>query len=136
MKRIIGLLALIFTLCLFLPVMAAAADEGLPAGVIMAPDKMNWSDAKAYCASQSCRLPLLNGKNRIPGSQNIPSDIPVEVFGSDGAKWPSGLPFGHYWLGTERNTRPGHAWKVFDSNGRVIVTFASKHDELHAICIP
>ena len=103
MKRTIGLLTLVFTLCLFLPAMATAADE-LPDGFIaLSETGMAWVDAKAWCQQQGGKLPLVNGKTRIPASHGIPSGIPVDGFGFEGAEWPSGLPFGRYWLGTERN---------------------------------
>ena len=135
MKQVIGLLALVFSLCLSSPVLAEVAEE-LPVGVVaLSPDGIAWKDAQAFCASHGVGLPLFNGAKRITSPDGNTPDKPVELFGSDGARWPSGLPFGHYWLGTERNTRPGHAWKVFDSNGKVVVTFASKGDPLRAVCL-
>ena len=133
MKRIIALLALTFALCLPLPAMAAAP---LPEGIIaIAPDTMNWSDAKAYCASRGGKLPLFGGKNRLAYPDGVPSGIPVDIFGSGGEKWPPGLPFRSYWLGTERNTRPGHSWIVFSANGNVHVSFASKNDSHRVACV-
>ena len=73
MKRIIGWLALICTLCL--PLLAMAADP-LPDGFIaLAPTKMTWSDAKAYCASKDGKLPLIGGSNK---GSSVASGIPVE----------------------------------------------------------
>ena len=135
MKRIIGLFILIFSLCPSLPVLAEAADA-LPDGVVsLSPNGMTWKDAQAYCASEGGHLPLFGGKKRLAAPDGNAPNSPVELFDFDGAKWPSGLPFGHYWLGTERNTRPGHAWKIFDANGNVVVTFASKNDTLRAACV-
>ena len=135
MKRIIGFLTLIFSLCLFLPTLAEAA-YALPDDVIaLSPNGMAWKDAQAYCTSKGGTLPLFDGKKRLTAPDGNAPNRPLELFGRDGAPWPSGLPFGHYWLGTERNTRPGHAWKVFDANGNVVVTFASKDSPLHAVCV-
>ena len=135
MKQVIGSLALIFSLCLPSPAVAEAADA-LPDDVIsLSPEGMAWKDAQAYCASEGANLPLFNGKKRLTSPDGSAPNNPVALFGFDGATWPAGLPYGHYWLGTERNTRPGHAWKVFASNGTVVVTFASKNDNLRAVCI-
>jgi len=134
MKQIIVGLALIFSLCLSLSVKAEAADTTLPDGVIsISPDGMPWNDAQAYCASKGGHLPLFDGKKRLTAPDGGAPDKPVELFGHYGATWPSGLPFGNYWLGTERSKAT--AWKVFNSNGKVCVTFGSKPDYPRAVCV-
>ena len=136
MKQIFGLLTLIFSLCLSCPASAEAADA-LPDGVLsLSPDGMAWEDAQAYCVSKGGGLPLFDGKKRVTSPDGSAPDKPVELFGFYGADWPAGLSSGNYWLGTERNSRPGHAWKVFNSGaGNVVVTFASKEDRLRAVCV-
>ena len=135
MKQGIGLLALLFSLCLFPPA-AAEAATALPDGVVaLSPGGMPWEDAQAYCASHGGGLPLFDGKKRVTSPDGSTPNKYVALFGFDGTQWPDGLPYGHYWLGTELNTRPGHAWKVFDSNGKVVVTFASKKDFPRAVCV-
>ena len=119
MKLIIGLLTLILILCLSLPAMAADANA-LPEGFIaLAPNKMNWADAKAYCVSNGGRLPLINSKNSIPYQPN--PGTPVDGFGSTGEKWPSSLPYSDktdvYWTGTEISNNPGLPWVVVGRGG-------------------
>ena len=134
MKRIIGLLALIFTLCQPLPV-TAAADDALPDGFIaIAPDKMNWNDAKAYCASKGGRLPLIDGKNRL---SSVPSGTPVDGFGSVGAKWPSGLPsdnYADYWTGTEAGVNRGDTWVIGGKIG--VGTRDNQSSTTRVVCVP
>jgi len=139
MKQIIGLLILVFTLCLPLLDVTKAADT-LPAGVIaLAPDKMNWSDAKEYCASKGGRLPLINGKNDFSSSKKIPPGTPVEVFGAMGAKWPSGIPRDFYWTGTEYinpSFASRHAWLIVYSGDNVDDNFVTERNTRRVICVP
>jgi hypothetical protein len=134
MKQIIVLLILIFALCLSLPAMAA---DPLPAGVIaIAPDKMNWSDAKEYCASKGGRLPLINGKNELSFPEKIPPGTPVEVFGAMGAKWPSEIPLDFYWTGTGHSDKPRHGWLVVHSGGNVFDNLVTQGNSRSVICVP
>ena len=131
---------LVFTLlCTFglsLPAMADAADS-LPAGIIaIAPDKMNWKDAKAYCASKGGRLPFIGGKNALPFSQKIPSGTPVDGFGAMGAKWPPDMPVDLYWTGTEHSGYPRHSWLVVNSGGYVSDNFVTQGNTRRVVCVP
>ena len=138
MRKILLLVfTLLCTLGLSLPAMADAADS-LPAGVIaIAPGKMNWKDAKAYCASKGGRLPLIGGKNKRP-SQDTPSGTPVDGFGSVGAKWPSSLPSDYYWTGTENSRNPSYSWMVndHDDGGIVGVLYGNQSYPQRVVCVP
>ena len=128
-------LTLICALALSMPAMAA---ENLPAGSIAAsPKGMYWQEAVAFCESQGGRLPLVGGKAMIPNAQKIPSGMPVEGFGTNGAKWPSNLPpYNTYWTGTEEDI-PGRARFISKYDDDVEVSSGVKGTHRHrAICVP
>ena len=132
MQRIIGLLPLIFTMCLPLPVIAA---EKLPAGCIaITPKEMNLRDAKKYCASKGGRLPLIGGKNSLA---SVPKGTSIDGFGAMGAKWPSGLPSDYYWTGTANADGPGLSWIVYHDDGYVnSSTPDGQNFQYRVVCVP
>ena len=132
MKRVIGLLTLIFTLCLFLPTMAAAADE-LPDGFIaLAPNEMNWSDAVAWCKEQGGKLPRIDNIDAWDGK----GEVIIDGFGAHGAPWPSGLPKGLYWTGVMRGSC-STAWAVSGYNGgKVGIAYYSLIAGNSVVCVP
>jgi hypothetical protein len=136
MKQIIAFMSLIFILCLSLPIMATAADEEF----VTAPDKMTWSEAKAYCASMGSRLPLIDGKNVLAAAPEIlagiPDGTPIDGFGSMGGAWPSGLPDASYWTDTEISGAPGYSWGVYSSGGKVDAFYDSQSDTFSVMCLP
>lgn len=73
------------------------------------------------------------GKKRITSPSGDTPGKQAELFGFDREKWPTGLPFGDYWLGTERSKAT--AWHVFSINGEGVVTFAAKEDTHRALCV-
>ena len=114
------------------------AADPLPAGVIaIAPDKMNWKDAMAYCSSKGGRLPLIGGSNKRP-PQDTPSGTPVDGFGTVGAKWPSSLLSDYYWTGAENSLNLGYSWIVKDDDDRGIigVFYGNKSYPQRVICVP
>ena len=134
MKRIIGLLALIFTLCLSLPAMADTADS-LPAGFIaIAPGEMSWNDAKAFCQQQGGRLPLIGGSNSL-GS--VSKGTLIDGFGTVSGPWPAGLPSNGCWADTENSNLPSYSWIVVkDYGGSVNVGNSYQSYTYRAVCVP
>ena len=138
MKRIIGMLALIFTFCLFLPAMAAAADKP-PAGFIaLAPNKMNWNDAVAYCKEQGGKLPRINNSDSWDGQNPPLRDIPIDGFGYGYRPWSEvGLPKGQYWTGTAYAGSPGYAWIVNNIYGSKVYVDGFGQGSLYRVaCVP
>ena len=138
---------------LAVPVVASAASE-VPAGFIaLAPGKMNWKDAKAYCASKGGKLPLINGINGYKRllRDPAPKGTPIEGFGTKGAKWPSSLPYALYWTATKPSDHPDLVWLVgfggegVNSNGvfdasRVYVDgffgASQSNNKIRVVCVP
>ena len=133
MKRIFGLLALVFSLCLPLPPMADAAEK-LPAGFIAISDsKMNWADAKAFCQQKAGKLPLIGGSNSLG---KVPKGTSVDGFGAVGAPWPTGLSVGYYWTDTESSSGPGDLWIVWADGGNINAVDTSRNDDCRVVCVP
>ena len=124
--------ALIFSLCF--SAVAFAAEKLPPGFSASAPGEMKWSDAKAFCASKGGKLPLIGDKNKLP-SKEVTAGIPIDGFGSRGAKWPSGLPDGRFWTGAERGNA-GDAWYVTDKEGNVYVNSADQGNTFRVFCVP
>jgi hypothetical protein len=121
--------------CLFLPAVAGAADS-LPAGFIAsAPDKMTWSDAKAYCASRGGKLPLVGGSDSLLRDA-IKKGTSIDGFGAVGAPGPSGLPNDEYWTGTEGADRPGRAWTASGGFGNTRLSNADQGSTRRVVCVP
>jgi len=97
--------------------------------------RRNWADAKKWCERQGGRLPRINNSNSITG--DIPSGTPIDGFGSVGAPWPSGLPGGGYWTGTESAGEPGFSWFVFDNSGGKVDGFSLRQrNDGRVACVP
>jgi len=128
-------LTLICTLGLSVPVIAA---EPLPAGVIAMSLDKTWQEAKAFCASKGGKLPLIGGKSKIASSKDIPPGTPVAGFGSVKDKWPSDLPGGMYWTGTERADRGGGvSWIIHgDNKSGVAASNDYKTRAYRVVCVP
>ena len=95
---------------------------------------MNWSDAKAYCASKGGKLPRIGGSNKL---SSAPSGTPVDGFGSVGAKWPSGLPGVAYWTGTEDSGVADDSWGIYGYGGYVDVdTGPRQSTSYRVVCVP
>ena len=135
MKRIFGLLALLFTLGMALPAMADAADS-LPAGFIaIAPDEMTWDAAKAYCEQHGGRLPLIGNSNSL-GSVSVSKGTLIDGFGSVGASWPPGLPGVRYWTGTVNSDFTGYSWGVHGYGDDVGVFSNDPGHAYRVVCVP
>jgi hypothetical protein len=121
--------------CLLLPAVAGAADS-LPVGFIAsAPDKMTWSDAKAYCASKGGKLPLVGGSNSLLRDA-IKKGTSIDGFGAVGAPGPSGLPNDEYWTGTEGADRPGRACTASGGFGNTRLSSADQGSTRRVVCVP
>jgi hypothetical protein len=136
--RVRGLVPLcVFTLmslvCLSAPVAAEAADSK-PAGfAALAPGKMTWSEAQAYCASKGGKLPLVGGSK----SFSAPAmGMSVDGFGSVGATWPSDVPAGYYWTGTENSRAPEQSVIVDVKRGNVNLGIGKQKHAHSVVCVP
>ena len=145
MKKILGLLALMFTMCLVLPAMADAGEK-LPDGFIAISDtRMNWADAKAWCQQKGGRLPLINGAASLSWDQIINSGTAkIDGFGqiNTGPKyeawttpWPSGLPSSIYWTGTVYSDNADRSWRVHDADGVVVVSGNFRSNTYRVFCV-
>jgi hypothetical protein len=101
--------------------------------VAFAPGKMNWSEAQAYCASKGGKLPLVGG-SKSSGAMQM--GMPVDGFGSWGAPWPSGLPEGYYWTGTENSRGPEQALVVDVKRGNVNLGVGKQKSSQSVVCVP
>ena len=91
----------------------------LPTGFIAyaGDNRMNWSRAKSYCATQGGKIPLINDSSSWDGT----GTWSVDGFGSSTSRWPSGWSGDFFWAGTEISTNPDHGWIVGDNGGYVNV---------------
>ena len=122
----------VLAVMLAVPAMASAANP-LPEGFIALPEsRMNWADAKAFCEQQGGRLPRINNSDSWDGR----SEYTMNGFGVRGALWPSGLPSGSYWAGTENTDRPGRSWIVNDLDGKAFVLDSYQDSVDGVVCVP
>lgn len=136
MKFVMVFSLLLLNLCCSLSI----AAEILPAGfVALSSIEMNWKDAKSFCVSNGGKLPLYKGKDSFSYSKSDPRDT-IEGFQAWNAKWPSGLPGGEYWLGTEDIDAPELVWTVNGSGDDyempVGIDSVNQHNLLRAACVP
>lgn len=105
--------------------------------IALAPNHMNWDDAKAYCASKGGKLPLVGGKTSLDAvgpKENL--GLPIDVFGSVGAKWPSGLPDDDYWTGSRRVNETDRACCVRGDDGKISVNSIRRRGLSRVVCVP
>jgi len=103
MRTFIRFLVFTFIFVVNLPA-AAFTAENVPAGfIVLSENKMNWSDAKAFCQQQGRRLPLINGSDSWTWKERN-KITHIDNFGIPGTPWPSDLPGDYYWTGTVRST--------------------------------
>jgi hypothetical protein len=114
-------------------VVAAGLAFGADGFIASAPGALNWSEAKDFCASKGGRLPLIDGAGSHPGPQ---AGAPVDGFGSVGAAWPSDLPDGYYWTGTEDSRGPERSWVIHVSHGNVGVGGGKQKSTRPVVCVP
>ena len=127
----------VFTLIFAVGLPAVAyAEVKLPPGFIAVSDtRMNWYDAKAFCEQQGGRLPRINGTDSWDGK----GEATIDGFGVMGAPWPSGLPNGIHWTGTEVTDGPGNSWHVGDRvarGGHVGGSYDCKSIPRRVVCVP
>ena len=101
--------------------------------IAMSERLLNWSGAVAFCKQQGGRLPLINGSASL-GS--VPQGATIDGFGVVGAPWPSGLPDGHYWSGTEDAGRPGRSRVVNAYGGKVrLAGYGPQSSVRRVVCV-
>ena len=114
----------------------ASSDAALPAEFIsLAPKRMNWVDAAAYCRQQGGRLPRINNSDSAAGDEFWET---IDGFGSQGAPWPQMLPGGaiFYWTGTELADNPGYSFLVGNYGGKVFITCLKQDYMGRVVCVP
>jgi len=124
---------LIFALSL--PAVAGAASD-LPDGFIaLSESYMTWDQAKTWCRQRGGRLPLLDGSNSRANPFVISGAI--DGFGAVGARWPSGLPNGNYWTGTDCRFFFG-PFVVFPIGTKINCVTAddTEHSIGRVVCVP
>jgi hypothetical protein len=147
---IISILTLIFTVTVATEIFAASTQreattkkQALPAGFIaLAPQKMNWRDANAYCASKGGKLPLINNAASLGSTDGF--DYFIDGFGERGSDWPDGLAYDGYWTGTTVTEDPGWVRVVYDDqpgpeyyrNVHVNTGVQAKNVKDHVVCVP
>jgi len=125
----------------FVAELIAAEKSAKAAGFIaLAPGLMNWSDAKAYCASKGGRLPLIR---RTDNNREI-----IDGIGSYLGPWPSALPkcdyiadydvLFHFWSGTEAD---GYNEKmpdvlIFYERGDIQISDDRETGTNAVVCVP
>jgi hypothetical protein len=114
---------------------AEAKAALVAAGVIaLSSNTMNWTDAKAYCASKGGKLPLINGRTSWDGSKKRSAYI--DVFAAVDRTWPSALSSGPYWTGTLSTIGGlGRAWDVRSRDGLVDVGSNAQKRLYPVICV-
>ena len=118
---------LVFSLILYLSLPAissAAAAKSrpkLPAGfVALSESNMTLADAKNFCQQHGGRLPRINNSDSWAGKGFPEGENPsIDGFGVEGARWPSGLPDGAFWSGTQLTSDPGFMWLINPGDGLV-----------------
>ena len=136
MKRIFGLLTLVFSFCLPLPSMADAADALPPGFIAISDTTMTWDQAKAFCKQQGGRLPLIGVNNSI-GGVHVPNGTSIDGFGAVGDPWPAGLPNGDYWTDTVYSVLTDFSWYVGDYGGRIALgNLPQQSYYFVAACVP
>ena len=120
------------------PTVTKATDTP-PAGFIaLAPDTMNWSEAKAYCQQLGGKLPLIGGSSSlgsVPSKGTSIEGTSIDGFGTVGGPWPADLPSGRYWTGTANSDFTGYSWCV-GGYGGVSVTGYPQSFTYRAACVP
>ena len=106
----------------------AAAEKEF---IALSDSLMNRADAAAYCQKQGGRLPLINNSVSWDGRNPPRANIFVEGFGDFGSPWPSRMPAGSYWTGTDPNTVTSRDGKVFGGVG-----IGDPRALLHVACVP
>jgi TPR repeat protein len=86
---------------------------------------MNWSDAKAFCQQKGGRLPRMNNSDSWAWG-NHDKITHIDGFGAPGALWPSDLPGGSYWAGTEDTDVSVLSWLVLGGDGGGVIDFGGK----------
>ncbi|GHU17352.1 hypothetical protein FACS189475_01050 [Betaproteobacteria bacterium] len=108
----------------------------LPSGFIaLSSSASNWSGAGAYCASQGGRLPRIKGLDSL-ATTAVSSGDAVDGFGTLDGPWPSALPSGSFWTGTELTDYTGISWIVGVSGGYVDWLGGSQAVVVRVVCVP
>jgi hypothetical protein len=130
---------------------AASKKPALPVGFIaLAPKKMTWKDAQAYCSRKGGKLPLINNAASLESSASVNVfEFFIDGFGKRGSLWPDDLPEGSYWTGTVVTEDPSevrvvledHKKKVDGNNFYIIsvhvVTGVTSQDvRRRVVCVP
>jgi hypothetical protein len=112
---------------------AAAPKEGFI--IAVSDTAMNWADAKAWCEQQGGRLPRINDSDSWAWNDRD-KITRIEGFGAPGASWPSSLPLGNSWTGTESTGSTGGSWVVGVFDGNVFVNVILQSRSFHVVCVP
>ena len=138
MKKALMAMTFVLATMLVVPVVASAADQ-LPAGFIaMAPDKMTWDDAKAFCEGKGGKLPSVGGNETMGGAPN--KGTVIDGFGGRLGDWPADVPRHSdgqegYWTST-KDTNPKVAWYVYSKDPRIEVNYHSITKTHFVLCVP
>jgi len=99
---------------------------------------MNWENAKTFCKEKGGRLPLIGGSDSLAANDARKEGIPIDGFGTVGARWPASLPNAVYWTGTEFSIgpAPGHSWRVNNRSGNVRVAYGPQSLTVRVVCVP
>jgi hypothetical protein len=110
-------------------------SQPLPAWVIaIGPEKMNWNDAKDYCASKGGKMPLIGGRSSLDIT-TVSKGMSIDGFGSVGAKWPSDLPLTCYWSGTVNSDNPDSPFVIIRDGDIVSIGSSMKSIKDAVLCI-
>ena len=113
------------------------AEEKLPPGFIaMSEEQMNWADARVFCQEKGGKLPRFNNSDSSPFVEVKDGERSVDGFGSHGVPWPSALPLGNYWTGTEVTNAPGNSWDVGIYENKVYITGDLQSSNRRVVCVP
>ena len=132
MQKILGVFVLATMLAV--PAMASVTSQ-VPAGFIaLSESYMTWADAKAYCQQRGGRLPLIDGSNSRANPFVMSGAI--DGFGAVGARWPTGLPNGNYWTGTD--CRFFGPFVVFPISAKIncVIADDTEHSFGRVVCVP
>ena len=133
MRKILGVF--ILATMLAVPAMASVTSQ-VPAGFIaLSESYMTWADAKAYCQQRGGRLPLIDGSNSR--SNPFVMSGAIDGFGAVGAHWPTGLPGGNYWTGTDCRFFFG-PFVVFPIGTKIncVTSDDTEHSICRVACVP
>jgi len=117
------------------PKIRATADVRFKGFVALAESPMTWADAKAWCEQQGGRLPRINDSDSWAWNDRD-KITRIEGFGAPGASWPSSLPLGNSWTGTESTGSTGGSWVVGVFDGNVFVNVILQSRSFHVVCVP